>query len=380
MDRIKLRRKNLISKEAMPYTAPSGRLYDSGEFEAILDKALVLADWDGYAKRKKESKRAGKIRGLGISCFMECVGGFPNEGADIRFTDDGRILLVVATQSQGQSHETTFPQVVAQKLGVSDDLIDLCQGNSLDKPLGFATVGSRSMIMAGSALANTCDIIVEKARKVASHILEAGDQDIEFQQGEFRVVGTDRSISLLSIAKQVAGLSTVEPDIAKTLDSTGSYQAPDFHFPNGCHISEIEIDPDVGTIDVLRYTAVDDVGIMINPHVVHGQVHGGIAQGLGQVLLEHCVYSDDGQLLTGSFMDYAMPRADNIPNINADFHPVPSPKNPLGVKGAGECGVTGSIPCLMNAIADALASVGAESEIDMPVTPEKMWNALRQRK
>jgi aerobic carbon-monoxide dehydrogenase large subunit len=379
MDRVELRRKNFIPKSAIPYRTPSGRLYDSGEFEAIMDKALAIADWDGYPKRKKKSARSGRIRGLGIACFMECVGGFPNEGADIRFTHDGRVLLVVATQSQGQSHETTFPQVVAQKLGVPYELIGLRQGDSHDKPLGFATVGSRSMIMAGSALANTCDIVIEKGRKAAAYILEASEGDIEFRDGNFIVVGTDRSISLMEVARQISGLAQNEVAVPTSLDSTGSYKAPDFHFPNGCHVSEIEIEPETGSIDVLRYTAVDDVGTMINPQIVHGQVHGGIAQGLGQVLLENCVYSDDGQFLTGSFMDYAMPRAHNLPSIDADFRPDPSPKNPLGVKGAGECGVTGAIPCLMNAIADALASVGAESEIDMPATPEKVWKALKKR-
>jgi aerobic carbon-monoxide dehydrogenase large subunit len=378
IDRVKLRRKNFIPKSAMPYRTPSGRLYDSGEFEAIMDKALVLADWDGYPKRKEQTSRSGRIRGLGIACFMECVGGFPNEGADIRFTHDGRVLLVVATQSQGQSHETTFPQVVTRRLGVPYDLIELRQGDSRDKPLGFATVGSRSMIMAGSALANTCDIVIEKGRKAAAHILEASEADIEFSDGVFSVAGTDKTISLMEVARQISGLAQNEVEIPTSLDSTGSYKAPDFHFPNGCHVSEIEIDPETGTIEVLRYTAVDDVGTMINTHVVHGQVHGGIAQGLGQVLLENCVYDDQGQFLTGSFMDYAMPRANDLPMIDADFRPDPSPKNPLGVKGAGECGVTGSIPCLMNAIADALASVGTNSEIDMPVTREKVWKALNQ--
>jgi carbon-monoxide dehydrogenase large subunit len=279
-----------------------------------MDQALVLADWDGYPKRKKQSSRAGRIRGLGIACFMECVGGFPNEGADIRFTQDGRVLLVVATQSQGQSHETTFPQVVARRLGVPYELIELQQGNSRDKPLGFATVGSRSMIMAGSALANSCDIVIEKGRKAAAHILETSEADIEFRDGIFSVAGTDRTISLMEVARQISGLSQDKVEIPNaeiptSLDSTGTYKAPDFHFPNGCHISEIEIDPETGTIEVLRYTAVDDVGTMINTHVVHGQVHGGIAQGLGQVLFENCVYDDEGQFLTGSFMDYAMPRA-----------------------------------------------------------------------
>ena len=377
MDRIALRRRNLIPTSAIPYRTPSNRLYDSGEFEAILDQALRLADWDGFAGRREASACAGRIRGQGISCFLECVGGAHHEGSHIRFTEDGRVLLVVATQSQGQSHETTFPQVVADRLGIPYDRIELRQGDSADKPAGFATVGSRSMIMAGSALANTCDIVVQKGRKLAAHLLEAAESDIEFSAGSFRVVGTDRLIPLLDLAARLQMVKGLPEELPGTLDSTGDYTAPDMHFPNGCHICEIEIDPGTGQVSVDRYVAVDDVGTMVNPRIVHGQVQGGVAQGLGQVLMEHCRYDRDGQFLTASFMDYAMPRASDVPSLTTEFHPVPSPKNPLGVKGAGECGVTGSLPALMNAVADALASVGASPLIDMPVTPEKVWSALQ---
>jgi aerobic carbon-monoxide dehydrogenase large subunit len=256
------------------------------------------------------------------------------------------------------------------------EAIELRQGDSADLPsAGFATVGSRSMIMAGSALANTCGLIVEKGRKAAARHLEADEGDIEFSRGIFRVAGTDRAIGLLDLAQRVALSSEGLP--FASLDSEGDYIAPDMHFPNGCHVCEIEVDPETGMIVVDRYVAVDDVGTIINPPIVHGQVHGGVCQGLGQVFMEHCQYGDDGQFLTGSFMDYAMPRADCIPSITTEFHPVPSPKNPLGVKGSGECGVTGSLPALMNAVADALARAGASPEIDMPVTPEKIWRALR---
>ncbi|MGG5888146.1 xanthine dehydrogenase family protein molybdopterin-binding subunit [Falsiroseomonas sp. HC035] len=376
IDRIALRRRNLIPPSAIPYRTPSGRLYDSGEFEAVLDQALVQADWDGFAARRRTSEQAGLIRGQGISCFLENVGGFNHEGSHIRFTEDGRVLLVVATQSQGQSHETTFPQVVAARLGIPYGQVELRQGDSADKPVGFATVGSRSMIMAGSALANTCAIIIEKGRRAAAHLLEAAEADIEFDAGSFRVAGTDRAIPLLDLARLVGKGPGWPEDLPGTLDSTGDYTAPDMHFPNGCHICEVEIDPSTGRISVERYVAVDDVGTMINPRIVHGQVQGGVAQGLGQVLMEHCQYNEDGQFLTGSLMDYALPRASDLPAIGTDFHPVPSPKNPLGVKGAGECGVTGSLPALMNAVADALSSVGASPLIDMPVTAEKVWRAL----
>jgi len=379
IDRVDLRRRNLIPASAIPYKTPSGRLYDSGEFEAVMDKALRLSDWHGFAARAAASAEHGLIRGQGIANFLECVGGSWHEGSHIRFTKDGRILLGVATQSHGQGHETSFPQVVAERLGVPYEAIELRQGDSADLPAaGFATVGSRSMIMAGSALANTCDIVIEKGRKAAAQYLEAGEADIEFSRGTFRVVGTDREIGLLDLARQVA--LAPNGSTPASLDSEGDYIAPDMHFPNGCHICEIEVDPETGKVAIDRYVAVDDVGTIINAPIVHGQVHGGVCQGLGQVFMELCQYSDDGQFLTGSFMDYAMPRADNIPSVTTEFHPVPSPKNPLGVKGSGECGVTGSLPALMNAVADALARADASSEIDMPVTPEKMWRALHATK
>jgi carbon-monoxide dehydrogenase large subunit len=379
IDRVSLRRRNLIPQKAIPYKSPSGRLYDSGEFETIMDKALALADWTGFKARAKASAKRGRIRGQGIANFLECVGGSWHEGSHIRFGDDGRINLVVATQSHGQGHETSFPQVVADKLGVPYDLIELRQGDSADLPAaGFATVGSRSMIMAGSALANTCDMIVAKGRKAAAQQLEADERDIEFSHGVFRVAGTDREIGLIDLARRVASAPDDLP--FSSLDSEGEYIAPDMHFPNGCHVCEIEIDPGTGAITVERYIAVDDVGTIINPPIVHGQVHGGVCQGLGQVFMEHCQYSDDGQFLTGSFMDYAMPRADNMPTLVTEFHPVPSPKNPLGVKGSGECGVTGSLPALTNAVADALARAGASPEINMPLTPEKIWRALSEAK
>ena len=256
--------------------------------------------------------------------------------------------------------------------------IELRQGDSFDLPkLGYATIGSRSMIMAGSALANTCDIVIEKGRKAASHVLEAAEADIEFSRGSFRVAGTDRSIDLLDLARHARLEAKGSPAMAEALDSEGEYEAPDMHFPNGCHICEVEIDPDTGKVTLDRYVAVDDVGTLVNPPIVHGQVQGGVCQGIGQVLMEHCQYNDDGQFVTATFMDYAMPRAADLPALNDRFHPVPSPKNPLGVKGSGECGVTGSLPAVSNAIMDALARAGVRTDVDMPFTPEKVWRALR---
>lgn len=380
IDRIDLRRRNLIPASSIPYLSPSGRLYDSGEFEAIMDKALGLSDLGGFETRARADRKRGLIRGLGIANFLECVGGSWQESSQIRFGDDGRVLLHVATQSHGQGHETSFPQVVADRLGIPYDLIELRQGDSRQLPaLGFASVGSRSMIMAGSALSRTCDIIIAKGSKAAAHRLEVEESDLEFFGGSFRVVGTDQAVGLLELARLLREQPATFPAGTELLDSEGEYIAPDMHFPNGCHVCEVVLDPDTGKTTVERYVAVDDVGTVINPPIVHGQVHGGVCQGLGQVLMEHCQYDSNGQFLTATFMDYAMPRAKDIPFIHTEFHPVPSPKNPLGVKGTGESGVTGSLPAITNAIADALARVGAPTDVEMPFTPEKVWLALQAR-
>ncbi len=369
-DPVELRRRNLIPAAAMPYTTPVGRTYDSGEFEAVLDRTLALADWDGYATRKATSEAAGRLRGRGIACYLENVGGFPHEGAKVRFNDAGGIDVIVAAQSQGQGHETSFVQVVAARLGVPFDDVTLHQGDSDEAPRGIATIASRSMIMTGSAMANTCDAVIVKGKRAAGHLLEAAAADIEFADGRFRVAGTDRGIALVELAARLKTLTDRPADVPDSLDSEEEYSAPDQFFPNGCHVCEIEIDPDTGRLTVDRYTAVDDVGIVINPMIVHGQVHGGVAQGLGQALGEAIRYGADGQLLTGSFMDYAMPRADEQPAMAVDFHEVPCPTNPLGVKGVGEAGMVGALPAAMNAVADALAQRGRRIDFDMPATPE----------
>ena len=375
-DPVALRRQNLIPASAMPYATPVGRTYDSGEFETVLDKTLALADWDGYAARRDASAAAGKLRGRGIACYLENVGGFPHEGAKIQFNAAGGVDVIVAALSQGQGHETSFCQVVADRLGLPFDKVVLHKGDSDTAPRGIATIASRSMIMTGSAMANTCDAVIEKGRLAASHLLEAAVADIEFVDDGFRVAGTDRSIGLLELAARVRTLTGRPKDLPESLDSEEEYAAPDQFFPNGCHICELEIDPETGTIRVDRYAAVDDVGIVVNPMIVHGQVHGGVAQGLGQALGERIVYDADGQLLTGSFMDYAMPRADEQPQLAVDFHEVPCTTNPLGVKGVGEAGMVGALPVVMNAIADALASRGKRVDFDLPATPEKLWRAL----
>ncbi|MBT4907342.1 MAG: xanthine dehydrogenase family protein molybdopterin-binding subunit [Rhodospirillaceae bacterium] len=378
-DPVELRRQNMIPPGWMPYATPVGRTYDSGEFEAVLDKTLALADWDGYGARTEASAANGKIRGRGIASYLECIGGFPHEGAKIEFRDDGDVDLVVATMSQGQGHETSFVQVVAERLELPFDRVHLRQGDSDTAPLGIATIASRSMTMAGAAIALTCDAVVEKGKLAAAHLLEAAVADIEFADGQFRVIGTDRQIALLDLAAQTRMMITADApaDMPASLDSEEEFDAADQFFPNGCHVCELEIDPDTGVITLDRYTAIDDCGTVINPPIVHGQVHGGVMQGIGQVLLEQIVYDrNSGQLLTGSFMDYAMPRADDLPELSVDFHEVPSPANPLGVKGVGEAGIVGALPAIMNAIADALVTQGKDIDFDMPATPEKIWRAL----
>ena len=377
-DAVALRRQNLISAAAMPYRTPSGRLYDSGDFEAVLDHTLELSDWDGFAAREAASRTAGRVRGRGLCCFLECVGGLLYESAEVRFATDGNIDLVVATQSSGQGHETSFAELAAAKLGVPAETIRLRQGDSRDVPRGLASIASRSMLMAGSALSLSCDAVVLKARSLAAHWLEVAEADLEFAEGRFRIVGTDLGINLLDVARRLR----VEPppsSLPSSLDSVGDFDADDLNFPNGCHVCELEIDPETGSISVDRYVAVDDVGVVINSMIVHGQVQGGIAQGLGQALMERIVYDADGQLLSGSFMDYAMPRASDMPMMEVALHPVPARSNPIGVKGAGEAGVTGSLATIMNAVADALERVGIVAPLDMPATPEAVWRALNSK-
>lgn len=330
-DPIKLRRRNFIPSSAMSYETPAGRTYNSGKFEAVLDKAVKISDWDGYEAWQNANAAAGKLRGRGLPSCMECVGAVPFEGAIFHFSEDNKLDLVVASQSQG--HETSFVQVVAERLGIPNEAISLRQGDSDDVPIGLGTISSRSMIMTGSAISNTCDAVIDKGLAVAAHVLEAALVDIEFTDGIFRVAGTDRKIGLMELASSARTLrlapNDTPDDLPESLDSDGEFRAGDQYFPNGCHICESEIDPETSTIAVDRYVAIDDVGTVINPMIVHGQVHGGVAQGIGQALMENSVFDASGQLLTGSFMDHAMPRARDIPSMTTDFHPMPSPTNPL---------------------------------------------------
>lgn len=368
IDRVELRRRNLIAPSAMPYLSPSGLTYDSGEFEAVLDKALALSDWKGFAARRKESQAAGRLRGIGLCCFLEVAGGSPlNETADLRFEADGTAVLRTGAQAMGQGHMTTLPLILARRLDVDAARVRIVEGDSDEVPGGLATVASRSTMMAGGAIVRAVEEAVRKGKDFAAELLEAAAPDIEYGKGEFRVAGTDRRLGWRELAQKKG----------QELDTVASFSAPEMSFPNGCHVCEVEIDPETGVVSVVGYAAVDDVGQIVHETIVEGQIHGGVAQGLGQVLGEQVVYGDDGQLLTASFMDYTLLRADDLPMLRLGHHAAPCTTNPLGVKGAGESGVAGSLPAGVNAVLDALAAHGVK-HLDMPMTPQRVWQALQK--
>ncbi|MCZ6840076.1 MAG: xanthine dehydrogenase family protein molybdopterin-binding subunit [Alphaproteobacteria bacterium] len=373
IDRVEIRRKNLVSPDAMPFTAASGQVYDSGDFEPIFDKALAAADWDGFGKRRAASEAAGMKRGLGICAYLEVTAPAGKEMGGLRFTDD-RVTIVSGTLDYGQGHRSTFAQILSARLGIPFDKIDLLQGDSDELIVGGGTGGSRSVIAEAGALYETAAEVIEKGRAVAGHVLEAAVEDVEFADGEFRIAGTDRSIGIFELATRARELGGVD-GLPETIDTELVHDTAPSAFPNGVHICEVEIDPETGTTRVDRYAVVDDFGTIVNPLLAEGQVHGGIVQGIGQALMEHIVYDDDGQLLTGSYMDYQLPRAIEVPDIVFDDHPVPATTNVLGAKGAGEAGCSGALPAVMNAMVDALAEYGV-TNIDMPATPHRVWQAI----
>ncbi len=375
-DPAALRRQNLIPAAAIPWTAASGLEYDSGDFAAVLEDGLAKADWAGFSDRLQDSKARGRLRGRGLACYLEVTAPANPEMGGIRFEEDGRVTLITGTLDYGQGHASAFAQVLADRLGLPFERIDLLQGDSDELLAGGGTGGSRSIMSSGKAIVEASAAVIEKGRELAGHFLEAAAADIVFETGEFRIAGTDRSISLLDLATKVRAANSLPEDLPETLDTALVAEGPPSAFPNGCHIAEVEIDPETGVLELQRYTALDDFGTLVNPMLAEGQVQGGVAQGIGQALMEQAVYDPAGQLLTGSFMDYALPRADRVPPIDVGFHPVPATSNPLGVKGCGEAGVTGALPAVMNAVVDALAARGV-THIDMPATPEKIWEALQ---
>jgi carbon-monoxide dehydrogenase large subunit len=379
IDALELRRRNFVGPAAMPYKTATGSNYDSGEFAAVMAKALAAADWQGFAKRKAQAKQRGRLYGRGVGCYIESAGGQPLEYAKLRAEPDGGVTVLVGTHNHGQGHETSFAQVVAERLGVPFAKVRVVFGDTALVEKGAGTHGSRSMRMAGSAMLGAAKALVARGTEIASHLLEAAADDIEFARGAFRVRGTDRVVTLAEAA-QAARDGAVPAALAEALkgELAGDleYRTAGLTFPNGCHVCEIEVDPETGAARIARYAAVDDVGRVINPLLVHGQAHGGIAQGAGQALMERVVYDrETGQLLSGSLMDYALPRASDLPALTVDTHEVLCRTNPIGVKGAGEGGATGAPPAVINALLDALAEAGV-SHIDMPATPETIWRAL----
>ncbi len=375
IDRVEFRRRNMVGPEAMPHSTPVGKTYDSGDFQLVLDHALKLMDWNGFEARRTASAAKGKRRGIGLAYYLEATGGDATERAEIRFADDGFVDVFVGTQSTGQGHETAYVQLTVDQLGVPGEKVRIVQGDTDIIPVGGGTGGARSLYSEGQAILKTATTVIEKGRRAASEALEAALPDIQFEQGRFSVVGTDRGIDIITLATTQRQKAAKGEDVT-TLDAA-EIAAIDHHtFPNGCHIAEVEIDPETGVVVVARYSVTDDVGKVVNPMIVRGQVHGGVAQGFGQAVLERTAYDDgSGQLLSGSFMDYCLPRADDLPDIEVDLIEVPCGTNPLGVKGAGEAGAVGSPPAVINAIIDALAPIGI-THIDMPATPEKIWRAI----
>lgn len=362
--REEIRARNYVRPEQVPYTNCAGNVLDSGRFEETQDRALTLADWDGFAARAADSRARGKLRGRGIGYFIEASGGQPMEWARVRITPEGEALVHVGTFSHGQGHETAFAQVLHARLGIPYDKVRLIQGDSDVVPAGGGTGGSRSSQMGGVAVSRAAERVLEKARVIAADHLEAAEADIELHDGRLRIVGTDRSIGWAELAQ------------ADTLDEELLYKRDnECNFPNGCHVAEVEICPDTGTVTVARYAAVDDVGVVLNPMLVHGQCHGGIVSGIGQAIYEHAVYdTDGGQFLSASFQDYCLPRAGDLPELEVGLNVVPCPSNDLGVKGAGEGGSCGAPPAVVSAVCDALGI----AHLDMPLTPEKVWRAISE--
>jgi carbon-monoxide dehydrogenase large subunit len=374
IDKVKLRRRNLIPPSAMPYRTPVGTTYDSGNFPAVVDKAIALADYSGFIARRRETKKRGRLRGIGISCFLEHAGALPSEGAALLFPGDDTLIVALGVGNTGQGHATVYARIAAERLGIAADHVRVRQGDTTLDVASSASVGSRSTMTVGHAIVRGVETVIEKGRQIAAHVLEVGEADITYRAGRFVVAGTDRQIPLFDLARRAAELAN-QGEIAANLDTTVTTETPQT-FPNGCHIAEVEVDPDTGSAAVVRYTAVDDCGVVIDHTLVEGQLYGGVAQGLGQALFENAVYdSGSGQLVTGSFMDYAMPRADNVPVIADAEVSVPATTNPLGVKGVGEAGTTGSLAAIMNALADA---VPGGAHLDMPAVAEKVWAACRE--
>ncbi|WP_203074596.1 xanthine dehydrogenase family protein molybdopterin-binding subunit [Falsiroseomonas ponticola] len=381
IDAVEIRRRNHIRPDQFPYSAASGSVYDGGDFTAVLERTLQEADLPGYAARKAASEARGMLRGRGIGNFLECTAPPTKEQGGIRFDEEGTVTIITGTLDYGQGHWSAFAQVLHQSLGVPFEKVRLLQGDSDQLIAGGGTGGSKSIMASGAAILEASALVIEKGREAAAWALEAAPSDIEYEphaeggQGRFSIAGTDRGIGIMDLAVKLRGAKGLPEGVPSTLDVTHVFDQAPQAYPNGCHVAEVEIDPDTGIVTVDRYVTVNDFGVMVNPLLVAGQAHGGIAQGIGQALLESVSFGEDGQLLTGSYLDYALPRAGDLPDIGFVSHAVPAKTNPLGAKGCGEAGCAGSLPAVMNAIVDALSAHGVR-HIDMPATPERVWRAI----
>ncbi|MDJ0683555.1 MAG: xanthine dehydrogenase family protein molybdopterin-binding subunit [Alphaproteobacteria bacterium] len=377
VDAAELRRKNYIPSDQMPYTTGLGAIYDSGKFERNMDAAIERADRAGFPARRAESEADGKLRGMGLAYYVEACGAGGGETADLTVSETGKVTLKIGSQNNGQGQETAFKQIIADRIGIHMDDIEVLMGDSDVVLTGGGTGGSRAVAEGGSATKIASQSLVDKGKEIAAHVMEAASGDIDFEDGVFSVAGTDKSMSLSDVAKAAMDASSLPDGMQPGFGANEFFKGPAKTYPNGCHICELEIDKATGTVEILRYTVVDDFGKVVNPMMLAGQVHGGIGQGVGQALMERTVYDDDsGQLLSGSFMDYTLPRADNLPFVDFTYYEdAPCTSNPMGVKGAGEAGAIGAPPAVINALVDALAPYGVE-HIDMPATPEVIWTAI----
>ena len=393
LDRVEIRRRNMIPPDAMPYATPVGPVYDCGDFPAIMARALNTGDDDGFAARRADTERTGRLRGIGIAVFVDSSGVAPSrlagalggrvglfESAEIRVDSDGGVQVLLGTHNHGQAHETVFAQIVVERLGVPIETVQVICGDTAATPIGTGTFGSRSIAVGGSALHRAADRIIEKSRRIAAHLMEAAPEDVEFLSGDFMVSGTDRTLSFREVAyAALIPHNFPHEEMEPGLNETAVYDPPNFAYSNGAHVCEVEIDPETGIVEIAHYNVVDDIGTVINPMVERGQVHGGLAQGIGQALIEDCVYdATSGQILTGSFMDYAMPRADMLPDFVSELDEShPCTHNPLGAKGVGESGTIGAPAAVIGAVLDALAPMGVD-DIEMPATPERVWRAINR--
>ena len=377
-DRVELRRRNLVSEAEMPYTNPFGMIYGDGAYHKVMERALELGDWNGFPDRRAEARARGKYRGIGVANYVDTASGVPRERAEMTVHGDGSVDVIIGTVSTGQGHETSFAQLVTEWLGVPFDQVRILTGDTEFVKFGGGTHSGRGLRLAAIVIWNASQQIIEKGKRIAAHLLECEPAAVEFRDGAFHRAGGTRSVALAEIARAGAELPGLPQELQGPLAAVGDETVSVAEFPYGCQVVEVEIDPELGTLEIVRYTAIDDVGRAVNPGIIHGQVHGGIAQGVGQALMEHCYYDpESGQLLSGSFMDYAMPRADNFPFIDAEYVEFPSATHPLGMRPAGEGGTAPALAVMINAIADALSEFGV-MHVEMPATSERIWRAIRE--